>query len=229
MRANQFRLRKNSWLVVPVFLASIVLTGLFSCSGGKGGAEPTLSSDASCLTLEGTQLNDWFPRYSRPTEPEANKITVIKFYATPGPQSSLQVVVRGFNSANAQVGRHLQLNPGMACAVNLPPYLIGQSFDVTLSDWNILNTTTGRLVDGFNKIVLRPAVYKHEGMGPDLLKFDADILIGDAPPQEKFVLPCPPCWNCKPRDPTCILIDSTVNKTGITPAVKAPLDTAAHN
>jgi hypothetical protein len=199
MRTNQFLLKKGSLFVVPLFLAFMVITVLFSCKG-KTEEEPTISTDASCLTLEASQLNDWFPRYSGPSTPAASKIVVIKFYASPGVQNSLQVVVRGFNSSNVQVGKHLTLNPGQACATNLPPYLIGQSFDVTLSDWNILDASTGRLVNGFSKIILRPAVYKDGGTGPELLKFDADILIGDAPPQEKFVLPCPPCWNCKPRD-----------------------------
>ncbi|HUR66920.1 MAG TPA: hypothetical protein VMZ03_11290 [Chitinophagaceae bacterium] len=214
MRVNQFLSKRSILLLVPAMLSVVYFLGITSCNskkekGTEEGTELKVSSDASCLILTASQLNTWFPKYTRPTNPEKDKIVVLKFYASIVPGTdALQVVVRGFNYLDAPVASSLTLGTGVYCAVVLPPYLIGQSFDVTLSDLNIIDQATGKLVDGFNQMILRPAVFKDGGVGADLLKFDAEIYVANAPVQEAYILPCPPCQFCRPKCDTAITGDT---------------------
>ncbi len=205
---KKFQLSATLWL--HTIAASLFIIIAVSCNNNKKAGEEkegeekaqtatAATAGPACMLLSKNLLNNnWVKRYTDPTNPPANLITVIKFYATYDPKSTnYNMEARGYNGSDAQVGPTIKLATGVACNQSLPPLLTGRSYDVTLADLNILKAD-GSLVDFFENIILIPQVYSAGGY--DLLKFQLDIEIGSSRSTYRNpVLPCPPCINCKPQ------------------------------
>lgn len=157
-----------------------------------------VTTGPDCMLLSKSNLATWAPKYTNPTNPPANIITVIKFYPTfNSTTGNYDIRARGYNGANAAVGSSILLVAGVACPQSLPPLLTGQSYDVTLASLNILKAD-GSLVDFFENIILIPQSYMANSYY--FLKFQLDIEIGNnRSTYAEPVLPCPPCLNCKPK------------------------------
>ena len=191
MLKNRFIFKKIFWLL-PLSIAVIIMMNISSCNqGGKKGASGT-----ECLTLTKAQMDNWFPAYSNPSDPVANKISVLEFFpAYDAGSKTYSVSVKGYNTSNAQLGNALDFSTGSACVIPDPVPGIGKHYQLFLADLNILNAD-GALKDGIENIKLTPQTYS-DGQ----LKFEVTATQNGEIIALGFILPCPPCLNCRPPCP----------------------------
>ena len=218
MQTSPFSFKKIIWQL-PSVITIFALLSISSCKGknDKEGGKENLAS--SCLTLTADTINKyWAPKYTNPSNPAKDIITVLKFYPSYDPKSGgYKLSVQAFNNVDIKLGNEFNLDAGIACAVNLPSLVTGRSNDLDLGSLNIFKGD-GSLVANFSKIILTPAVENVSGF--NFLKFDVAVVIGDSRTQAASILPCPPCINCKPPcpvncSPACTKEDST--RLGIPP------------
>ncbi len=226
MQTTFVLLKRKVWILLPVAIVFLSLLGVSSCNENKKktDAQATLADgvNPTCMTLIRTRINNWIPQYTKPNNPEVNKISVIKFYPTYNPVTgSYDITARAYNMNNASLGSSLSLSAGVACGVNLPQLLLGQSYDVSLNDLQIINNADGNLVTDFDKIILTPDVYYDNGL--NFLKFKIGVKIGDVIQARPDVLPCPPCVYCKPP---CVPPEDSLPPVDSTPRMPLKKDTS---
>ena len=216
MQANQLLKRSPGALLLVIAASFLILFS--SCNNNK--SDKTLLAGSGCLTLTNTQLGDWFPAYSNPSDPVANQISVLKFYPViSSGDTGYSVTVKAFNSANTQLGNELTLNSGI-CELPVPLPGLGQRYEVWLSDLNILKQD-GSLMDNLTELIFTPST----NTGANLIQFSVSAKIDGVSMARGDVLPCPPCVNCRPPCPSdCI---PACDSTGMQDTMMMKLDTGA--
>jgi hypothetical protein len=178
MQTSQSSFKKSIWLMLPLAITAFSLFSVSSCNEKKDKKDEKASFDQSCMTLTKGQINtNWVPKYTDPKKPENERISVLKFYTNYDPKTNgYNVSVQAFNKSDTKLGDLINLNEGVACAVNLPSLVFGRSNDIKLSALDIFKAD-GTLKDDFVKIILTPAIYKADKF--EFLKYELAFIIGD--------------------------------------------------
>jgi len=212
----QLQQSKYLYYTIQLIIFNLLLISFYSCKDKKdNGSENNLS--ASCIILTNSKLSkNWIPRYTKPTNPDDEKIKVIKLFSVENGKGGYDVTARAYNAKDNQIGKEIKLTEGIACEFDLPPLVKGKSNDLDLNDLKIINED-GSLIENFEKIILTPMVYKYGEF--QFLQYQVQIEIGDRINEGRSSLPCPPCINCKPPcpdncTPQCEPVDSVKKING---------------
>lgn len=207
MQPKNLSVRKSK-LLTALFAAFILsLWGFISCNDAQ---EFKKGSGPSCMTLSYAQLKKaWEKKGYLST---IDYVTFVTCYNSM--TGYFEVSAQAFDKSYKKVGDLLKLKEGEKCTVTLPRFTVGEN-NIDFKDLAIVGAD-GKLKE-FDRVILTPAV---SGLPCNNLYFNESVEGKGKIEVFGVTLPCPPCYNCKPRPADCVVPDSVRDASKIIPPVQ---------
>jgi hypothetical protein len=220
MRTDLPMLKKNK-LLFPTILVLVVSMCFISCVDAD---EPefnyvaaNLREDPKPFKLKKGQIN-W-------NQAERRAVDYLNFFTVYNrPKGEVEVYVQAYNATFNQVGKTMRLKKRNNNPIQFPSIGIDQNI-IQIQDLPIIDGS-GNLIT-FDSLQLTPTTYTDPRTGQQYLQYGIVIYSNGRETKEAvYTLPCPPCWNCKPREASCVDADARVTAPVDDPVTKPVVDTA---